>query len=139
MRIIAFTNKNGGISVNYSTEDSNLDEVIDTSIPKGSKYVVLSENSLPDDYFFSAWKFSDDDSIVIDLAKAKEIQRDRWRTARTPLLAALDIAFMRAVEIADTVHQASIAAQKQALRDVTGNELPEDLAAIKTAWPEILN
>jgi hypothetical protein len=77
--------------------------------------------------------------IIINPDKAKAIWKDKWREARKPLLASLDIEFMKAVESADTTKQAEIAIQKQALRDVTQTEIvgstPEE---IKSVWPDIL-
>jgi hypothetical protein len=79
-------------------------------------------------------------SIIINPDKAKAIWKNRWRAARKPLLEKLDVEFMRAVESADGARQAEIAAQKQALRDVTLTPIdgttPE---AIKAVWPAILN
>jgi len=77
-------------------------------------------------------------SIRINIDKAKAITLDRLRSERAPKLAALDVAFMRAVEQGDTAAQASIAAQKQALRDVTKVALPDDLAVLKDFKPDIL-
>lgn len=78
--------------------------------------------------------------IIINPDKAKAIWKDKWREARKPLLASLDIEFMKAVESADTAKQAEIASQKQALRDVTQTEIvgntPEE---IKAVWPSVLN
>ena len=79
--------------------------------------------------------------ITINLDKAKNIQKNRWREARKPLLTQLDTEFMRAVESGDTVKQQQIAAKKQALRDVTTTDLssvttPEEL---KNVWPDILS
>ena len=79
--------------------------------------------------------------ITINLDKAKEIQKNRWRTARIPILEKLDTQFMRAVETGDTAKQQQIATQKQSLRDVTTTDLssvttPDQL---KTIWPDILN
>lgn len=79
--------------------------------------------------------------ITINLDKAKNIQKNRWREARKPLLTQLDTEFMRAVESGDIVKQQQIAAKKQALRDVTVTDLstittPEEL---KNVWPDILN
>jgi hypothetical protein len=55
--------------------------------------------------------------ISIDFDKAKSITKDRLRAERTPLLAAQDVAFQRALEAnGDT---AAIVAEKQRLRDVT--------------------
>ena len=78
--------------------------------------------------------------IIINPDKAKAIWKDKWREARKPLLASLDIEFMRAVETADADKQAEIASKKQALRDVTQTEIvgntPEE---IKAVWPSVLN
>ncbi len=78
--------------------------------------------------------------IIINPDKAKAIWKDKWRVARKPLLASLDIEFMKAVETADTDKQAEIASKKQALRDVTQTEIngntPEE---IKAVWPSVLN
>jgi hypothetical protein len=57
--------------------------------------------------------------ITIDLDKAKAITKDRLRVERAPLLAAQDVAFMRATETADGVTLAAVAAEKQRLRDIT--------------------
>jgi hypothetical protein len=77
-------------------------------------------------------------SIRINIDKAKAIKLDRLRAERAPKLAALDLAFMRAVEQGDTAKQASIAVQKQALRDVTKQPLPDDVASLKDFTPDIL-
>jgi hypothetical protein len=77
--------------------------------------------------------------IIVNPDKAKAIWKDKWREARKPLLATLDIEFMKAVETDDTEKQAEIALKKQALRDVTNTEIngstPEE---IKSVWPDIL-
>ena len=55
--------------------------------------------------------------ITINFDKAKAITKDRLRAERTPLLAAQDVAFQRALEQgADTT---AIVAEKQRLRDIT--------------------
>jgi len=58
-----------------------------------------------------------DMAIIINIAKAKDITKDRLRAERKPLLEAQDVAFQRALESgADT---SSIVAEKQRLRDIT--------------------
>jgi hypothetical protein len=78
--------------------------------------------------------------ITVNSDKAKAIWKDKWREARKPLLASLDIEFMKAVETANTGKQAEIASKKQELRDVTNTPIlgttPEE---IKSVWPEVLN
>jgi len=55
--------------------------------------------------------------ITIDFSKAQAITKDRLRAERTPLLAAQDVAFQRALESnGDT---AAVVAEKQRLRDIT--------------------
>ena len=71
--------------------------------------------------------------ITINFDKAKAITKDRLRTERTPLLAAQDVAFQRALESnADT---SAIVAEKQRLRDITAladqATTLDELAALK--------
>lgn len=83
--------------------------------------------------------------IGIDINKAKQIQKDRMRVVRKPLLEKLDVDFVRALELGtDTT---SIAAQKQALRDVTnivteaeiaGTTVDEVTSELKSIWNEDL-
>ena len=77
-------------------------------------------------------------SISINITKAKAIKLDGFRAERQPLLADLDVAFMRAFEKGDTAECARIAAEKQALREVTKVTLPDDLTALKDFKPDIL-
>lgn len=74
--------------------------------------------------------------ITVNMNKAREIKKDMIRAERAPLLAALDVEYMRAVEMGDTAKQAEIAAQKQALRDATKDpaisaaQTPDQLKAV---------
>lgn len=83
--------------------------------------------------------------IKINIEKAKEIQKDKMRVVRKPLLEKLDIDFSRALETGGDT--ASIAAQKQALRDVTtivteaeitGTTVDEITTELKVVWNEEL-
>jgi hypothetical protein len=74
--------------------------------------------------------------ISINIDKAKEIVKADLRRQRKPVLEALDVAFMRAVEARDTNEQARIAIKKKMLRDataqpsLTGASTVEQLAAV---------
>ena len=83
--------------------------------------------------------------IKININKAKEIQKDKIRQVRTPLLEKLDVDFIRALELGGDT--ASIASQKQALRDVTnivteaeitGTTVDEITTELKAIWDEEL-
>jgi hypothetical protein len=71
--------------------------------------------------------------ITINMTKAVEIKKDMIRAERAPILAALDIEMMRAIESGNTAKQAEIAAKKQALRDAT-----KDPAILQAVTPEEL-
>lgn len=79
--------------------------------------------------------------IIVNMTKALEIKKDMIRAERAPLLAALDIEMMRAIESGNSAKQAEIAAKKQALRDATKDPVltqaatPEEL---KAATPSAL-
>lgn len=79
-------------------------------------------------------------SIQVNMNKAKDIWRDKWRNARNPLLADLDVEFMRAVESGDTAKQTEVATKKQELRDVTSTDINniETADHLKEIWPECL-
>ena len=55
--------------------------------------------------------------IKIDIAKAKDITKDRLRAERKPLLEALDVEFIKAQE--QGTDTSAIVAEKQRLRDIT--------------------
>jgi len=77
--------------------------------------------------------------ITIDLDKAKTITKDRLRAERTPLLAAQDVAFQRALESGSDT--AAIVAEKQRLRDVTSLvdtcETTDELKALSCDAPVV--
>lgn len=95
-----------------------------------------------DRIFRNSWKDTGKKKPEVDMPKAREIHKDNMRKARFQLLEDLDTAYMLADEQGDAKKKKDIAAQKQALRDVTAHpdiekaKTPEQLKAI---WPEILS
>lgn len=104
----------------------------------------IEESVVPQDRTFrNAWCDVTPEPVVdIDMAKARNIHRDRLREMRAPKLAALDVEYQRADELNDGAQKMAIAARKQALRDVTKHpdidaaQTPEQL---KAAIPNILS
>jgi hypothetical protein len=79
--------------------------------------------------------------ITIDITKAKDIAKDNLRAERAPILASLDVSYMRAVESGNTELQTAIAEQKQALRDITAHESinnASDADSLKTAMNTLI-
>ena len=71
----------------------------------------------------------------VDMAKAREIHKNNIRSARQPLLEALDIEFQKALETGAST--TDIVAKKQALRDApadSGITSASDTDALKAQW-----
>jgi hypothetical protein len=114
---IIFTNDNGGVSTCIPTGEISIDAVLTKDVPAGRGARIVNLTDLPrDNDFYDAWEM-DATSVTVNFAKAVEITKKRLRAERTPLLAAQDVAFQRALESgADTT---AIVAEKQRLRDIT--------------------
>jgi hypothetical protein len=129
----------------YPQADNKLAVIIPTGdyqdaikdVPQGVEYAVVDDLGDLDNEYFDAFEYQDL-GIACNIDKAKAIHRDKFRASRAPKLQALDVAYSRADESGDAAKKAEIAAQKQALRDVTKIELPSNLEGIKATWPEIL-
>jgi hypothetical protein len=75
--------------------------------------------------------------IGVNVTKAKGLQKDRFRQVRTSLLESLDIDYQKADEAADASAKATVAAKKQALRDVTANstlDAASTEAEVRAVW-----
>tara|TARA_Y100000114_G_scaffold114181_1_gene108207 strand:- start:475 stop:735 length:261 start_codon:yes stop_codon:yes gene_type:complete len=71
----------------------------------------------------------------IDMAKAREIHKEKIRFARKPLLEALDVEFQKALETGAST--TDIVAKKQALRDAPADSeitSAADTDALKAQW-----
>ena len=71
----------------------------------------------------------------VDMAKAKELHKEKIRFARKPLLEALDVEFQKALETGAST--TDIVAKKQALRDApadSGIAAASDADALKAQW-----
>jgi hypothetical protein len=115
-----------------------IEEIAAKDVPEGVPYKIVDSLDLDNDYF-NSYDYSEGSGAEVNIDKAKAIHLDKFRAARTPKLAKLDVDYMKAVEQADITKQAEIAASKQALRDVTLTPLPDTLPEIKAVWPDILN
>ena len=116
MKVIVFTNNRGGVSVCSPTGELDVEAVKVKDTPEGS--IIVDASSLPnhENDFFNAWEL-DGETVIVNINKAKALTKDRLRAERTPLLAAQDVLFQRALESnSDT---AAIVAEKQRLRDIT--------------------
>ena len=124
--------------------DPTRDPAYSLVLPPVGEHWVVDEADLPggavneeNNYFFDCWEW--DDGATVNMTKARVIHMNVIRAARNKELAAKDIPWMKAVEAGDTDAQATIATEKQVLRDLpatfditTGVTTPVQL---KAKWP----
>lgn len=150
MRKIIYTRPDGGLSVVHPVintypqreqiTEAEAEQRAWDKLPKDAINPQWVDSVPADRTFRNAWK-AEGGAIVHDMVKCRAIHRDVLRAKRQPLMAALDVEYMRADEAGDTAKKAEIAAKKQALRDVTKDPVidaartPEELKAI---MPEAL-
>jgi hypothetical protein len=145
MKKIAYTRPDGGVSIVVPvisindpqgfTEDDALARALGKDIPADAADArVIEDSDIPQDRAFrNAWKQTGG-KVDVNMPKARDIQREKLRAARAPLLAALDVEFMRALEAGKPT--AAIVAEKNRLRDITSDprieaaQTPEQLKAI---------
>lgn len=111
----------------------------DYAIKNFQSFIIIDDSQIPQDKTFrNSWVLGS--GIEVDIYSAKNEWKNKWRDARKPKLAALDVEFIRAVELGDKAKQSEISSKKQALRDVTLTEIPGTTPEeIKSVWPEVLN
>jgi len=119
------------------TEAEFIARITAKDVPEtATDVVVVDEADLPTDRVFrDAWRITGG-AVTVDMPTAREIYRTQLRQIRVPLLAALDVAFIRTLETGDTVERAAIIAKKEALRAITSDpaidaaQTPEQLKAV---------
>ena len=106
-------------------------------VDKDGNTISASDATVPSDrHFRGAWTLSGT-TISEDLAVAKTIFKDKVREARTPLLAAEDVIYMKALEADDADAKTASVAKKKALRDAPATSAitsADTIAKLKAAW-----
>jgi hypothetical protein len=129
-QLIIFTNDNGGVSTCIPTGEISIEAVLEKDCPKGA--IIVDSSVLPNQHndFYDCWELIDG-KVEVSFPKAVELTKKRLRAERTPLLAAQDVAFQRALE--EGKDTTAIVAEKQRLRDITNITATtlEELRALK--------
>jgi len=120
-RLIAVGKPDGGCALLFPAPGCGLtlEQIAEKDVPAGLLWRIVAPAELPgaDEDFFDAWTYdAGTGKVGVDLARAREVTKARLRREREPLLAALDVQFMRALEAGQDTR--AIAAEKQRLRDV---------------------
>ena len=106
-------------------------------VDKDGNSIAAADATVPSDRLFrNAWTLSGS-TITEDLTTAKTLFKEKVREARTPLLAAQDVAYMKALEEDDTDAQTAAKNAKKALRDAPAASAianAANIGALKSAW-----
>lgn len=136
---IIYPKQNNEAEICRIAQDEQTEKTALKYISSGIPYIFLNDVDV-DWYFYKhrAYDFNSLTGIELNIFRAKEIWLELFRTARAPILAALDVEFIKSLETEDLNKKQEVIVKKQALRDVTKLELPNTLEGIKSMWPEIL-
>lgn len=165
MKKIIYTNSNGGLSVispadNVATDGkyfisfdktkgipeefvkngfvlATIEQIAQKDVPSDATDMkIIDDPDFPSDRTFrNAWQQTAG-KVSVDMAKAKDIQKQILRDQRQPLLDNLDVEFTKAVAANDQKQMKSIEDQRQALRDITDDpsiaaaQTPDELKAV---------
>ena len=103
----------------------------------GNQIDASTVSSKPSDrHFRNAWSISGS-VISEDMTKAKELFKTKIREVRTPLLAAEDVVYMKALEASDSSAQTASINKKKALRDAPAASAitnADTIAKLKAVW-----
>ena len=106
-------------------------------VDKDGNSIAAADATIPSDRLFrEAWTLSGS-TITEDLTTAKTIFKEKIREVRTPLLAAEDVVYMKALEAGDSDAQAASVAKKKKLRDAPAASAitnASSISALKSAW-----
>ncbi len=145
MRIV-HKRKDGGVSITtlaIALSKKEIEKHINDLHKNNPDYIssrLIEEQDLPQDREFrDAW--TDDlptNTVDINIEKAQEIKRNKFRILREPLLKQLDIDYQKADEEGSLSKKKEISSKKQALRDITNLVLPKTINELKEFVPSCL-
>jgi len=106
-------------------------------VDKDGNQIDASTATVPSDrHFRGAWSLSGT-VISEDMTEAKKIFQDKIREVRTPLLAAEDVVYMKALEADDADAKTASVNKKKALRDAPAASAissADTITKLKAAW-----
>ena len=114
-----------------------------TMIQDKDGVIAATPSTMPSDrHFRNAWVFdSAQTAISEDITAAKVIFKDKIREVRLPLLEAEDVAFMKALEVADSDARVASQTKKINLRNApqaAAISSADTIDKLKAAWDESL-
>ena len=128
----------------FLASGGTIDDLLIKSVPENcrdSADIVDVDTVESDRTFRNAWVTEKGKSTEVDLAKAKDVAKDKVREARTPKFQELDIAYQRADEAGDADAKEAVVVKKQTARDATADTKitnADSVANLKTGMNEVI-
>ncbi len=144
MKFIAYPIEDNKVAIAMPATVGQSMEKLAETVFKDKEHIIFEDGEFDINFEFQdAYEYQKNEetgnvNIHLNYEKAKELQRNKWRALRKPLLEKLDVEFMKALESGNNTVVQSIAQQKQNLRDVTKTPMIDNLDAIKETMPNIL-
>ena len=118
----------------------SIEQIAEKDVPT-KKFKIIDSSDLDklDNKFRNAWTCDSKMNPKIDIKLARDIWRDRIRTARKPVLEKLDVDYMRALEANEDT--TNIVKYKQELRDLPQDSEIENASSIEDlqkVWHNLL-
>lgn len=146
---IVYQESNGIASIvvpapEFLASGGTMDDLLKKCVPEDCKDSadIVEIDTVPSDRTFrNAWVTEQGKSVEVDLAKAKDVAKDKVREARIPKFAELDVAYQRADEAGDADAKAAVVTKKQTARDATANTKitnADSVANLKTGMNEVI-
>ena len=143
---IVYQGENGVAAVVYPSPEykGTMEDLLIKCVPENCRDSanVVEVDTVPTDRTFrNAWVTEQGKSVEVDLAKAKDVAKDKVRQARTPKFQELDVAYQRADEAGDSDAKTAVATKKQTARDATADTKitnADSVANLKTGMNEVI-
>ena len=130
-----------GIAIDHAhsyVEDSDLRTKIATLGGQDFRYAGKPDADGVRDGRNGAWEMDSDGTPKVNMAKARGVQMDKIRVMRDKELVKKDVEILKAIEAGDSSAQATVAADKQTLRDIpqTFDLTTDTPVQLKAKWPD---
>jgi len=137
---IIYLNDEGTVSIIVPSSNSGLtiQEIAEKDVPTGKTYKIVNSSDISSDRTFrNAWVLDTNNDVEINIAKAKDVWKNKIREARKPALEKLDVDYTKAVEAGSST--TSIVTDKNTLRDLPDQvDTATTTDEIKAVWNDML-
>lgn len=130
-KVVVFKNADNSVSVLIPSPQCHLSlEEIIAKDGQSLEHQIIDAQDLPDKCYRDAWILIDG-KVEHDLAKARELHKNKLRALRAPLLLKLDVDYQKADEDDNKAQKNKVAQKKKALRDITAHSSILEAASVE--------